>query len=273
MNDRMGAKPWIAHSRFDLASVLFERDGPGDRELAVAELSLAAAICQELGMPTLEKKVAQRFGDRVVERRPEPAGPARSSVFRQEGEYWTVVFGADAFRLRDTKGLVYMAYLLQNPGREFHVLDLATMEHGGSLGATPTNASRDAELNVGRPSDTGPLLDEQSKAAYRQRLLELDDDLEEATAAFDSVRAAKLREERDFLADELSAAMGLGGRDRRAASQAERARVNITRALKGAVNRIREYSPNLADHLDATIHTGTFCSYSPDPRVPTTWQI
>jgi hypothetical protein len=74
-----------------------------------------------------------------------------------------------------------------------------------------------------------------------------------------------------FLAYELSAAMGLGGRDRAAGSAVERARVSITKAVKTALARIRAHSPALAGHLDATIHTGTFCSYTPDPRAPITW--
>jgi len=74
-----------------------------------------------------------------------------------------------------------------------------------------------------------------------------------------------------FLADELAAAAGLGGRDRTPGSPAERARVNITTAVKTALSRIRAHSPALAGHLDATIHTGTFCPYTPDPRAPITW--
>ena len=35
---------------------------------------------------------------------------------------------------------------------------------------------------------------------------------------------------------------------------------------------LRAHSPALAGHLDATIHTGTFCSYTPDPRAPITWR-
>jgi hypothetical protein len=75
-----------------------------------------------------------------------------------------------------------------------------------------------------------------------------------------------------FLADQLAAAVGLGGRDRRTGSAAERARVNITKAVKTALARIRVHNPALAGHLDATIHTGTFCSYTPDPRAPITWR-
>src|SRR5206468_176984 len=98
-------------------------------------------------------------------------------------------------------------------------------------------------------------------------------DLEEAEAASDHERAARARDEMDFLARELASAVGLGGRSRRAPSEAERARVNVTKGLKGALARIGEHSPSLGRHLATTIRTGTFCSYDPDSRVPTAWQV
>jgi hypothetical protein len=184
-----------------------------------------------------------------------------------------VVFGTDAFRLKDIKGLTYLAQLLGHPGREFHVLDLATVAHGVlPKGAPPTPPGED-DLHPHDLAGAGPALDERAQAAYRQRLLDLEDELDEAVAWSDSLRASKAQEERDFLAEELSAAMGLGGRDRKPGSQSERARVNITRAVRAAVARVREFSPALASHLDATIHTGTFCCYSPDPGATSSWHV
>ena len=49
---------------------------------------------------------------------------AQQGVFRKEGEYWTVGCGGKSFRLRDTRGLGYLAHLLRHPAVEFHVLDL-----------------------------------------------------------------------------------------------------------------------------------------------------
>src|SRR5215510_14941216 len=45
-------------------------------------------------------------------------------VFRKEGGYWTVGYGGNTVRLKDTRGLGYIAHLLRHPGAEFHVLDL-----------------------------------------------------------------------------------------------------------------------------------------------------
>ena len=49
---------------------------------------------------------------------------AQKGIFRKEGEYWTVGYGGKSFRLKDTKGLGYLAHLLRHPAVEFHVLDL-----------------------------------------------------------------------------------------------------------------------------------------------------
>ena len=76
------------------------------------------------------------------------------------------------------------------------------------------------------------MLDVRAKDAYRRRLAEIEDDIEQARALEDDERAAQADAERDFLVRELSRAVGLGGRDRRAGSTSERARASVTRALR-----------------------------------------
>ncbi len=65
------------------------------------------------------------------------------------------------------------------------------------------------------------------------------------------------------LAEQLASAVGLGGRDRKAASNVERARVNVQRRLKDAIRRIAEHDAALGRYLDATVRTGTYCVYRP----------
>ena len=120
--------------------------------------------------------------------------------------------------------------------------------------------------------DAGELLDARAKAAYRRRLAEIDEDLAEAHAIGDTARAAQAEVERDVLVRELSRAVGLGGRNRRAGSASERARSAVTRAMRHALARIRKHHAPLSDHLDRTIRTGTYCVYLPDPRFPTAWK-
>jgi DNA-binding SARP family transcriptional activator len=56
-NDRIGALPWSAYSKADLARVLLARDAPGDREAADDLLREALATYQELGMTVAAGKI------------------------------------------------------------------------------------------------------------------------------------------------------------------------------------------------------------------------
>jgi hypothetical protein len=97
--------------------------------------------------------------------------------------------------------------------------------------------------------------------------------LGEAEAFNDLDRIHGTEAEIEALTAELTRAVGLGGRDRRAASAVERARVSATRALRSTLQRIRANDEALAGHLDLTIKTGTFCSYAPDPGTPLHWAL
>src|SRR5216683_4988865 len=174
------------------------------------------------------------------------AGPSvravQKGVFRKEGEYWTVGDGRKSFRLKDSKGLGYLAHLLRHPGAEFHVLDLA----GGIAGQRDDDEAGQSEqglprgdedlekagIHVTTLGDAGEMLDEQAKVAYRRRLSELGEELEEAKEVGNVERAEQAEEEIDALTRELSRAVGLGGRNRRAASASERARQSITKTIK-----------------------------------------
>jgi hypothetical protein len=160
----------------------------------------------------------------------------------------------------------YLARLLADPGREFHVLDLVAAEAGQDAG-DPAGLPRTAF------GDAGEMLDARAKEAYRRRLAEIDEDIEQARADGDARRAAQADAERDFLVQELARAFGLSGRDRRAASASERARAGVTRAIRQAIARIGAHHASLGEHLGSTIRTGTYCAYSPDPRAPSRWEL
>lgn len=128
------------------------------------------------------------------------------NAFRREGDYWLVVFEGRAMRVRDLQGMRYLARLLADPGREFQVLDLVAAE-----------AEKNAQRGSGRTGglspalgDSGEILDARAKDAYRRRLVEIDQDIEQAQATGDIERAAQAAAERDFLIRELSRAVGLG---------------------------------------------------------------
>jgi tetratricopeptide (TPR) repeat protein len=58
MNARMGAKPWLAHTQFQYARMLLARSTPPDVERARILLDNAWTIARQLGMRSLETRIA-----------------------------------------------------------------------------------------------------------------------------------------------------------------------------------------------------------------------
>jgi hypothetical protein len=231
----------------------------GRKAPARLEYRAAASAFKEIGAGFMAGHAAQGDGDA-------PPAPSKAdarghgNVFRREGDVWSLVFENQTARLRDLKGLHYLARLLADPGKEFHVVDLVS----GERPETP--------LFPGG-SNAGEMLDTQAKQAYRRRLAEIEEDLEEARTMGNTERAAQAEAEHEFLVRELARAVGLGGRDRLAGSVSERARASVTRAVRQAMRRIREHNAPLGEHLDRAIRTGTYCAYMPDSRVPVRWEL
>jgi tetratricopeptide (TPR) repeat protein len=202
-------------------------------------------------------------------------------VFRKNSDYWTIGYDGNAIRLKDTRGFGYIAHLLRHPNREFHVLDL----YGGiasqgeeneikqSIKGSPRQDLEKAGIHIAGPGNAGEMLDRQAKLAYRRRLIELREELAEAKRLGKVERAEQAEQELDALSRELSRAVGLGGRDRVAASPSERARQNVTKSIKSALDKIGQADVTLGGLLSRCIKTGTFCSYRPGPDFPIAWEF
>jgi hypothetical protein len=187
----------------------------------------------------------------------QPGIVRKEALFIHQGDYWKISYQGSHAMLKATRGLRCLSCLLRHPGREFHVRELIAF-----LAETPF---------VSRLGETDAILDSKAKAEYKLRLDDLRSELQEAERFGDDYRAARARAEIDLLAQQLAAAIGLGGRDRRAPSDAERARSAVTKRIKEAVNRIGKVIPLLGRHLATQIKTGYYCSYSPDPDSIPAW--
>ena len=215
--------------------------------------------------PRLDESVAQ------------PLSEFRENTFRREGDFWTLILEEQILRLKHSHGLVFVAHLLQHPDCDFHVAQLvALLPSARANHAAAAYISRSDKERLGMhtvSSDSNPLLDPTAKAEYRRRIEELRDALEEATAFNDTARAADLEKELDFIGLELSRAVGAGGRDREHRTEDERARVNVTNAIRTLTAKIAKEHPSFGRYLRLTIQTGRFCSYRPDPRSTPRWRF
>ena len=228
-----------------------------EAHLAMAEAEIAAA-----GAHGLERDVAEiRAGRAQAPGSTSGHGLVEGSSYRyewlREGDFWTLSYAGRTVRMKHAKGLADVAVLIGAPGREVHVADL----YGGG-------PRRDDLVAAG---DLGQVLDATARDAYRRRLEDLEEEMEDARAAQDLGRAELLGVEHDFLVAELSAAFGLGGRARRPGDPNERLRKAVGTRIKLAIDRLADPHPALAAHLRNSVRTGMFCAYRPE--TPVEWDV
>src|SRR5262249_43166714 len=145
-----------------------------------------------------------------------PPAAIPRDVFRYEGEYWTLAFAGRVCRLRDAEGLHHIAYLLERPGEPVPASDLLDGR------ATRTSRPRRNGLRAVR---------------------------EEVDRLNDAGHAVSTRMDTEFVEDQLAAAGGVAARDPGVAPAAERARLTVTKRVKGVLQRIARRHPALAQHL------------------------
>ncbi len=218
-------------------------------DTAARHYQQALATVERLGAVSLAANLRRRLEQLS---RPQPtkavsrpsSAPHATVRFAREGDIWLITsFTGIQVRLKDARGVRYLDQLVSHPGQDVHVVDLLGEE--------------------ARTGDAGPMLDRAAKHAYERRLRDLRDELEEAKRLSDLGRMERAQDEIEAITAQLRSAYGLAGRERRAGSHSERARVNVQRRIRVTLGRIEQQDSELARYLSATIRTGTFCCYEP----------
>jgi hypothetical protein len=191
---------------------------------------------------------------------PRPADRRTVEMRRLPGQsVWSVGPAGEARMLPDMKGLHYLRALLQRPDAEITALEMSALVAGHGTAVTEP--------------DAGERLDRQALTAYRNRLREIDEELDEAKSWNDPARAERIETEREALLRELAGATGLGGRARSMGGTAERARVAVRKAIAAALDRIGAQDPATARLLRRAVHTGSVCRYEQDADTPVDWLL
>ncbi len=260
VHERMHAVPWAARSHAALSIAL---DRLGDRTGATEHAATAVRLADEIGMsPAMtligdyESPDGPASGtDTGI---PSPAKLAMRAILQRQGDVWCVGLDDHVHLVRHSKGLDYLARLIERPGRDWYVLDLYSLVAG---------------VPVLDETGTGPGLDAAAREAYRSRYLELTDRLDRSVEAADLGTSDATRVEIELLEAELVGAFGLGGRSRTSHDTAEKARVNVRRSISRALSSISSVNPALGDHLDRSVRTGRFCCYDPSQTLRVSWTL
>ncbi|WP_293676687.1 hypothetical protein [uncultured Phenylobacterium sp.] len=187
------------------------------------------------------------------------AAPARAAAtratpavarFTRSGGVWEADYAGRRAVVTDAKGCADLALLLASPRERIHCMELA------------------GRLVEG---DSGAAMDAKARAACQRHIQDLQAELAEAERHNDFARTERISEELDAVIEQLSAAVGLGGRSRRLGDPAEKARTAVTWRIRSAIRKIAEAHPQLGRHLDASVRTGAFCAYQPEH--PVRWTV
>jgi len=171
-----------------------------------------------------------------------PGGTRTPARCVRTGRHWQVTLGHRSVQVGHRIGMLHLAVLIANPGQEVDAVELAA-------GLSALDAGTDQ-----------PVLDRVAIRGYQDRLAQLRQELD---AGDRSERAARARDERDWLAAELAAATGLGGRSRAFPTSRERARIAVGKAIRRAVAHVADADAVIGGHLAQTVRTGTRCAYWP----------
>ena len=244
--ERMGARPMVVLAALDAAEVLARRAAPNDAPRGRALVQRVARDAAQMGM---QRAVTR--ADHLLARLEEAARPARHrsgarplrAALRREQDVWLLEYDGRSICLHDAKGLHHLATLFEHPGEPVPALALAT--------ATDDRRERHAAALV----------------AYRAQARDLREELAEAQAFNDPERVSRARERLEQIA------AGVERADDATSAAGERARINVTRAIKATVRRIAEQEPELGHLLRGTVRTGASCRYEPDPGIALTWEV
>ncbi|MFD9423632.1 MULTISPECIES: AAA family ATPase [unclassified Streptomyces] len=175
---------------------------------------------------------------------------APAGEFRRNGPVWMLRWHGVTVHVPDAKGLRDLHTLLGLPGADIPAVHLLAPE-GGEL------------VVAARQLGGDPVLDDEAKHRYKERLDRLDMEIDRAAARDDMQRVEEYDRERQALLDELRSAAGLGGRTRRLGDETERARKTVTARIRDTLRKLDGLHPQLAAHLRESVTTGTTCAYRP----------
>ena len=204
--------------------------------------------------------------------------------FILSGENWTVSYEGKTINFRSSKGLQYIHYLLENPDNEITALNLVREMEKSS----PTKDVVYKNLNKNQlegqlieeglaltsPNAIGEIVDSDAIKNYRGHKEKLERELSDAEELSNDEEAAKIKEEIEQVAKQLTAGLNKRGQLRKIPHEAEKARKAVSKAINNSLCKIKDDTnghPAFWKHLNSSLTIGLICSYKPEKPIP--WNL
>jgi len=237
----------------------------------------AHETCNFNWWPIFENRVSEQ---KAIEACPDLSrlvqGAGVTNLIRCIDEVWTIQYNGHGIHISHKIGLAYISHLLMAPGKEITVWDLHI---GTNLPPTTTETTIhdlfdheeiDDGISIDELGDAGDAIDKQAIREIRAKLLDLNEQIDDAGKNGAAEQQCELEIERGKILAYYKTNTGKKGRSRVDGSTNEKIRKNIYKAIKTAISHILKSHPELGDHLKKSIATGSSCSYK--PATATKWQ-
>jgi len=224
---------------------------------------VAADAVRPAGRKTQPAPLAQDQGD-----------ASERYLLRKKGEFWEVAFKAGGkFHLGDLKGLDLLAILLGQPNRPIKVLRLEQVYLGHVAGTAASTLAEDELRVTENKGHGGTQVDGKTIVDCHKRLKQIKEEKAEAEVARDETKLSALDKEEEDIQKYLRNSRGLGGKARPFRGETKRGQERVQKAIRAAIDRIKENDPICAEYLSKQIETGFDCVYRCRPDELIDWDI
>jgi hypothetical protein len=223
----------------------------GDHPLAPEQAARLAPEFEPLLWPSASKPERSA----VSGPRGSHSSPVREAVFRFDNHaIWEIGFTGNVCRYPDALGLQQARLLLRRPGQRVPVIELAEVR---------------GQQVVSNQLCAEDVADAKALTQYRAQLESLQDQLMIAEETGNAERVGELKEEIEALERQCSCAQSGRGTQRRLRDQGNQLRNRVCYTLRSSLRKIIGRTPDLGEHLQASIKFGFECGYF--PATPVHW--
>lgn len=205
--------------------------------------------------------------------------PPDKSIFRRDGNSWTIAFGGKTITKKLTLGLHHIHYLLGNPSRSFTAMELRASFVRWRRDPKQSEASLVVVAGAGEEMEDGPdavqlevndlgeEMDARAISECKARIQELEAGLLQARQIGDEAKANECQREVDNIRDYLKKARDPRGRINRMKDRTKIANDSVRNAMERALADLQTAHPSLYEHLRQFMETRVNYCYSPVPAV------
>ena len=196
---------------------------------------------------------------------PSHAAYEATSEIERLAQGWLIRFDNEKAFVGKIVGVPRLITLLKHPHQDVLALDLMSGSHVGRH--TPTGE----ELSDASSQAGGDVIDQSALREYADMARQLQDGRAEADARGDVEERERIDDQMEWLATQIREGKGKGGRRRQFNTDAERARVAVSRSLEIIMRQLETEAPMLSLHLRQSVQRGVKCRY--EPRMNRHWVV